>query len=71
MTADDRARAAAAIPRQTYSVEIGKQQVKDAVLQDLNDYLRAQSGNGQLPAKLWVDGAIATYSAWLARAGGQ
>ena len=41
------------------------------MLQDLNDYLRAQSGNGQLPAKLWVDGAIATYSAWLARGGGQ
>ena len=67
VTADDRARAAVATSRQAYSVEIGKQQVKDAVLQDLNDYLRAQSGNGQLPAKVWVDGAIATYSAWLAR----
>ena len=68
--ADDAAGAAAAFPRNSYSIEIGKQQVKDAVLQDLNDYLRAQPGNGQLPEKLWVDGAIATYSAWLARAGG-
>jgi hypothetical protein len=41
------------------------------VLQDLNDYVRAQSGSGQLPAKLWIDGAIATYSAWLARNGRQ
>ena len=70
MHADDAAGAAAAVPRNSYSIEIGKQQVKDAVLQDLNDYLRAQPGNGQLPEKLWVDGAIATYSAWLARAGG-
>jgi hypothetical protein len=68
---DDNARAAAAIPRNTYSIEIGKQQVKDAVLQDLSDYLRGQPASGQLPAKQWIDGAIATYSAWLARAGGQ
>ena len=71
ISADDTMRAAAAIPRHTYSIEIGKQQVKDAVLQDLNDYLRAQPGSGQLPAKLWLDGALATYSAWLARAGRQ
>jgi len=60
VTADDRTRAPAAISRQAYSVEIGKQQVKDVV-----------PGNAQLPAKPWVDGAIRTYSAWLARSGSQ
>ena len=68
---DDTARSAAAIPRNTYSIEIGKQQVKDVVLQDLNDYLRGQPGTGQPPAKQWIDGVIATYSAWLARAARQ
>ena len=48
---DSDARAAPRSRASTYSVEIGKQQVKDAVLQDLNDYLRAQSGNGSAPGQ--------------------
>jgi hypothetical protein len=54
-------------PRQTYSVEIGKQQVKDAVLQDLDAYVQAHPGAGQSPARAWVDEARQRYSAWLRR----
>jgi hypothetical protein len=49
------------------SVRIGKQQVKEAVLQDLDDYVRAQAGNVQASARSWIAEAQPRYAAWLGR----
>jgi len=50
------------------AVVIGQQQVKQAVLDDLDGYLRTTKNAGAGPQQ-WVAGARATYSAWLRRTG--
>ncbi len=57
--------------RDSLSVKIGKQQVKDAVLQDLDDYVRSQAGRIRSSAAPWAAEARFTYSAWLNRIGGR
>ena len=66
--AADATLATAGISQDALSVKIGKQQVKEAVLQDLDDHVRAHSGNTQAPARPWISGAQPRYSAWLVRA---
>ena len=51
------------------SVKAGQQQVKEAVLQDLDDYVRGRSGNSEPPLKPWLDDALVRYRAWLDRTG--
>jgi hypothetical protein len=67
--AADAALAAEGISRHVYSVEIGKQQVKEAVLQDIDDYMRAQAGGARASAVPWAAEARPKYSAWLSRTG--
>jgi hypothetical protein len=67
--AADATRATDGISEHAVSVKIGKQQVKEAVLQDLNDYVRAHGGNTQAPARPWISEAQPRYAAWLARTG--
>ena len=50
------------------SIKLGQQQVKDAVLQDLSDHLRATGGNVPPAVQPWVEGALVRYSQWLDRA---
>ena len=52
------------------AVVIGQQQVKQAVLDDLDGYLKI-TGNAGAGPQQWVAGARATYSAWLRRTGQQ
>ena len=44
-----------------YSVQIGEQQVKDAVLQDLDDYVRAHAGSVRSSAVPWAEEARPRY----------
>ena len=46
----------------------GQQQVKQAVLDDLDGYLKATGHAAKAPQE-WLSGARATYSAWLRRTG--
>ena len=48
------------------AVLIGQQQVKQAVLDDLDGYLKTTANAGAGPQH-WLAGARATYSAWLRR----
>ena len=57
------------ISQDALSVKIGKQQVKEAVLQDLDDYVRAHGGHTQASARPWISVAQPRYAAWLARTG--
>jgi hypothetical protein len=56
-------------PGSASSIKMGCQLVKDAVLQDLADYLKSAGASAQAPARGWSDAARARYSAWLARTG--
>ena len=67
--AADAALATEGIPRQAYSVQLGKQQVKDVVLQDLDDYVRGHPGSARSAAAAWAEEARPRYSAWLNRTG--
>jgi hypothetical protein len=49
-------------------VMIGQQQVKQAVLDDLDGYVKT-TGNAATGAQSWLAGARQTYSAWLRRTG--
>ena len=51
--------------------KIGQLQVKNAVLADLDEYLKNGAGVTGPAARAWVAGARATYSAWLRRTGQQ
>jgi hypothetical protein len=53
------------------TVKQGQQQVKEAVLQDLNDYVRAHGGGLQSSARPWTLEAQPRYAAWLVRTGGR
>jgi hypothetical protein len=66
--AADATRATDAASRQSYSTQIGQQQVKEAVLQDIDDYARAHAGGARAPAGPWADQMRPTYAAWLRRA---
>ncbi len=61
--------AAEGVSGHVYSVEIGKQQVKGAVLQDIDDYMRAHAGSARSSAAPWAQEARPKYSAWLNRTG--
>ena len=61
--------AAEGVSGHVYSVEIGKQQVKDAVLQDIDDHVRSQAGGARSSAASWAAEARLTYSAWMNRIG--
>jgi hypothetical protein len=50
------------------TIKNGQVQVKNAVLQDLDVYVRAHAGSAQSSARAWVDEARPRYSAWLRRA---
>jgi hypothetical protein len=65
--AADTTLAAEGVSGHVYSVEIGRQQVKDAVLQDLDDYRRAQAGSARSSGALWAQEARPKYAAWLNR----
>jgi hypothetical protein len=67
--AADAAFATEGMSRDSLSVKIGKQQVKDAVLQDLDDYVRSRAGDARSSAASWAAEARLTYSAWLNRTG--
>ena len=60
--------AAEGVSGHVYSVEIGRQQVKDAVLQDIDAYVQAHPGSTRSPAP-WALEARPKYSAWLNRTG--
>jgi hypothetical protein len=60
---------AAGVASHASSIKIGCQQVKEAVLQDLTDYMKSAGAGAQSPARLWLEDARVRYSAWLARAG--
>jgi hypothetical protein len=47
----------------------GQVQVKQAVLEDLSEFARAQSARPDGPAGAWIQDAVVRYSAWLARTG--
>ena len=49
----------------------GQAQVKRAVLQDLDAYVKAHPGAAQSSARAWLDGARPGYVAWLRRTAGQ
>jgi hypothetical protein len=55
------------ISQHALSVKIGKQQVLEAVLQDLDDYVRTHGGNTQAPARHWISEAQSRYASWLGR----
>jgi hypothetical protein len=55
--------------RNSLSVKGGKQQVKDAVLQDIEEYMRAHAGHARSSAAPWAQEARPKYSAWLNRTG--
>jgi hypothetical protein len=67
--AADAALAAEGILGHAYSAQIGKQQVKDAVLQDIDAYVQAHPGSTGSSAAPWALEAQPKYSAWLSRAG--
>ena len=67
--AADATAAVEGISGRAQSVQIGKQHVKEAVLQDLDDYVRAHPGSARSSAAPWAEGARPTYSAWLIRTG--
>jgi hypothetical protein len=50
------------------TIKNGQVQVKTAVLQDLDTYVRAHARSAQSSARAWVDEARPRYSAWLRRA---
>jgi hypothetical protein len=50
-------------------MKTGQQQVKEAVLQDIDDYMHTRSGDTESKLQLWLDDALARYSAWLERTG--
>jgi hypothetical protein len=52
-----------------YTMKTGQQQVKEAVLQDIDDYMHTRSGDTESKLQLWLDDALARYSAWLERTG--
>ena len=52
-----------------YTVKIGMQQVKEAILQDLDDYVRTHAGGARLSAAPWAEEARPRYAAWLNRTG--
>ena len=56
-------------PGSASSIKMGCQLVKDAVLQDLADYMKTAGAGAQTPARGWSDAARPRYSAWLARTG--
>jgi len=58
-------------PGSASSIKMGCQLVKDAVLQDLADYMTSAGASAHTSARGWADAARARYSAWLARTGGR
>jgi hypothetical protein len=64
----DATRATDAASRQSYSAQIGQQQVKEAVLQDIDDHARTHASGVRAAAGPWAEQARPTYAAWLRRA---
>jgi hypothetical protein len=56
------------LPGQPYSARIGQQLVKEAVLQDLDAHIKAQTRGARASAASWAAEVRPAYAAWLRRA---